>query len=63
LPRDKEPDWVTKEREMFTMERHKDGDGFMSFEEVKQWILPDDFDHALADAKHLIVKADANGDS
>ena len=48
---------------MFAMERDKDGDGFMSFEEVKQWIIPDDFDHSLGEAKHLIAKADANGDS
>ena len=63
MPGDNEPDWVTQEREMFAMERDKDGDGFMSFEEVKQWIIPDDFDHSLAEAKHLIVKADVNGDS
>ena len=63
MPGDNKPDWVTQERKMFAVERDKDGDGFMSFEEVKQWIIPDDFDHSLAEAKHLIVKADVNGDS
>jgi len=63
LPGDSEPDWVTQEKTLFGTERDKDGDGFMSFEEVKQWIIPDDFDHSLGEAKHLIVKADVNGDS
>ena len=63
LPGDGEPDWVTQEKTLFGTERDKDGDGFMSFEEVKQWIIPDDFDHTLGEAKHLIVKSDMNGDS
>jgi len=60
---DAEPDWVTQERTLFAVDRDKDRDGVMSFEEVKQWIIPDDFDHSLGEAKHLIVKADMNGDS
>ena len=35
----------------------------VSFQEVKQWIIPGDFDHSHGEAKHLIVKADVNGDS
>jgi len=58
-----EPDWVTQERESFKSDRDKDGDGYMSFEEVKQWIIPVDFDHSIGEAKHLIMKADLNGDS
>jgi len=63
LPGDNEPDWVTQEKTLFSVDRDKDGDGFMSFEEVKQWIIPADFDHSLGEAKHLMVKADVNGDS
>lgn len=63
LPGDNEPDWVTQERTLFGVDRDKDGDGFMSFEEVKQWIIPEDFDHSVGEAKHLIAKADLNGDS
>ena len=37
------------------------GDGFLSFQEVKQWIIPDNFDHSFGEAKHLIVKADVDG--
>merc|ERR1719192_1073474 len=44
-------------------ENRNDGDGFMSPEEVKIWIVPADFDHSLAEARHLLRKADADGDS
>lgn len=30
--------------------------------QVKQWILPDDYDHAEAESNHLIHNSDANGD-
>ena len=63
LPGGREPHWVTQEKTLFGTERDKDGDGFMNFEEVKQWIVPDDFDHTLGEARHLIVQADTNGDS
>ncbi|KAJ8974657.1 hypothetical protein NQ317_018876 [Molorchus minor] len=42
--------------------RDKDGDGFMDEEEVKNWILPQDFDHAEAEARHLIYEADSDAD-
>ncbi|KAF7264400.1 calumenin B scf [Rhynchophorus ferrugineus] len=59
---DVEPDWVKSEREQFQVYRDKDGDGFMDEEEVKHWILPDDFDHADAEARHLIYEADSDAD-
>ena len=60
-----EPDWVTEEKRMFAEERDKwgtvewgghsgacrDGDGYMSEEEVSTWIVPQDFDHSRAEAK------------
>ncbi|KAF2905300.1 hypothetical protein ILUMI_00874 [Ignelater luminosus] len=57
-----EPDWVKNEREQFSTYRDKDGDGFMDTEEVKNWILPPDFDHAEAEARHLIYEADSDAD-
>ncbi|XP_066245851.1 calumenin [Euwallacea similis] len=57
-----EPDWVRSEREQFAIYRDKNGDGFMDEEEVKSWILPDDFDHADAEARHLIYEADQDVD-
>ncbi|VEN48850.1 unnamed protein product [Callosobruchus maculatus] len=59
---EEEPDWVKSEREQFNIYRDKDGDGFMDEKEVKNWILPDDFDHAEAEARHLIYEADSDAD-
>ncbi|XP_014676768.1 PREDICTED: calumenin-B-like [Priapulus caudatus] len=57
-----EPDWVAQEREQFGKFRDTDGDGKMGVEEVKAWILPPDFDHSQAEARHLIFEADADKD-
>jgi Ca2+-binding EF-hand superfamily protein len=57
-----EPDWVRNEREAFKTYRDKDGDGFLNAEEVKDWIIPPDFDHAEAEARHLIYEADSDID-
>ncbi|XP_057666172.1 calumenin [Diorhabda carinulata] len=59
---EEEPDWVKSEREQFNTYRDKDGDGFMDSDEVKNWILPEDFDHAEAEARHLIYEADSDAD-
>lgn len=57
---DSEPEWVTTEREQFTEFRDKNKDGKMDKEETKDWILPQDYDHAEAEAKHLVYEADAD---
>nr|CAD7430933.1 unnamed protein product [Timema monikensis] len=57
-----EPEWVKNEREQFSTYRDKDGDGFMDQEEVKNWIIPPDFDHALAESRHLIYESDSDAD-
>ena len=57
-----EPDWVKTEREQFTQFRDKNGDGVMDLEEVKEWIIPADFDHSEAESKHLIFEADEDQD-
>ncbi len=31
--------------------------------QVREWIIPPDFDHSEAEAKHLIFEADADQDS
>ncbi|XP_028140634.1 calumenin [Diabrotica virgifera virgifera] len=59
---EEEPDWVKSEREQFNTYRDKDGDGYMDEEEIKNWILPQDFDHAEAEARHLIYEADSDAD-
>lgn len=57
-----EPQWVRNERDTFKQYRDKDGDGYMSYEEVKNWVIPADFDHAEAEARHLINEADTDAD-
>ncbi|XP_049888194.1 calumenin-B [Pectinophora gossypiella] len=57
-----EPDWVKQEREQFTGYRDTDKDGFMDEHEVKDWIAPPEFDHAEAEARHLVFEADSDAD-
>ncbi|XP_040199135.1 calumenin isoform X3 [Rana temporaria] len=57
-----EPDWVKTEREQFLEFRDKNRDGKMDKEETKDWILPSDYDHAEAEARHLVYESDQNKD-
>lgn len=59
---EEEPEWVKNERETFNTFRDKDKDGFMNNEEVRDWIIPPDFDHSEAEARHLIYEADIDAD-
>lgn len=55
-----EPEWVATERQQFSEFRDKNNDGKMDKEETLDWILPSDYDHAEAEAKHLLHESDAN---
>lgn len=55
-----EPEWVKTEREQFSEFRDKNKDGKMDKEETRDWILPTDYDHAEAEAKHLVYESDAD---
>ena len=57
---DEEPDWVKTEREQFASFRDKNQDGRMDKKEVQDWIIPPDYDHSEAEAKHLIFESDVN---
>lgn len=57
-----EPDWVKGEREQFSSYRDKNSDGLMDHDEVKDWLLPSDYDHSKAEANHLIFESDKNKD-
>ena len=48
------------EREHFTTQRDKDGDGRLSKAELGQWIMPESYDHAHAEAAHLMHEADVD---
>ncbi|KAH9643845.1 hypothetical protein HF086_018238 [Spodoptera exigua] len=51
-----EPDWFI----FFNRDTNKDG--FMDENEVKDWIAPPEFDHAEAEARHLVFEADTDAD-
>ncbi|KAK3102239.1 hypothetical protein FSP39_009838 [Pinctada imbricata] len=57
-----EPEWVATEREQFKSFRDKNSDGKMDNQEVKEWIIPPDYDHSEAEAKHLINESDSDKD-
>uniref|UniRef100_A0A4D5RQ68 Reticulocalbin-3 n=1 Tax=Ixodes scapularis TaxID=6945 RepID=A0A4D5RQ68_IXOSC len=56
------PEWVQNEKEQFQNFRDKDKDGFMSADEVRDWIMPVDYDHSKSEARHLVYEADKNKD-
>lgn len=57
---EEEPEWVETERQQFSEFRDKNNDGKMDKEETLDWIFPSDYDHAEAEAKHLLHESDAN---
>ncbi|XP_033751880.1 calumenin-like isoform X2 [Pecten maximus] len=59
---EEEPDWVKSERTQFEQYRDINKDGKMDNEEVKNWIVPPDYDHSDAEANHLIYEADSDKD-
>jgi len=59
---DGEPEWVRTEREQFANYRDKNGDGKLDKAEIKEWIIPEDYDHSSAEATHLVRQSDENGD-
>lgn len=48
------------EKQQFSVFRDKNKDGRMDREEVADWIMPEDFDHVTAEARHLIQESDTN---
>ncbi|XP_073713353.1 reticulocalbin-3 isoform X2 [Misgurnus anguillicaudatus] len=57
-----EPEWVATEKKHFTEFRDTNKDGFLDANEVAQWILPGEVDHADNEAKHLIHETDKDND-
>lgn len=55
-----EPDWVLSEREQFNDFRDLNKDGKLDKEEIRHWIVPQDYDHAQAEARHLVYESDKN---
>ncbi|XP_012505090.1 PREDICTED: reticulocalbin-1 [Propithecus coquereli] len=57
-----EPDWVVSEREQFNEFRDLNKDGKLDKDEIRHWILPQDYDHAQAEARHLVYESDKDKD-
>lgn len=57
---EEEPEWVKSERKQFVNYRDKNKDGRLDKTEVKDWILPENFNHAQAESKHLIFETDVD---
>eukprot|EP00062_Callorhinchus_milii_P025435 gi/632986418/ref/XP_007910227.1/ PREDICTED: reticulocalbin-3 isoform X2 [Callorhinchus milii] len=57
-----EPEWVKTERQQFREIRDTNKDGKLDRQEVTQWILPGEYDHAESESRHLIYESDMNKD-
>ena len=57
---EEDPDWVNEEKEQFHNFRDKNHDGHLDKDEVKEWIIPEEFDHIDTETSHLIRTSDAN---
>lgn len=57
-----EPEWIEEERSQFHENRDKDNSGYLEHQEIRDWILPAEYDHAEGEAKHLIETCDNNND-
>ena len=57
---EEEPEWVASERVQFLEHRDKNQDGKMDRDEIKDWIMPEDWDHVKVETQHLIHEADAD---
>ena len=53
-------EWIQEEREEFTLHLDRDGDSLLDRDEVRRWIIPDNYDHVEEEAKHLLQEADEN---
>lgn len=57
LPEDELP-MVGDERSEFKDHLDKDHDGVLGYEEIKEWLVPDDVEFFQEEARHLISHAD-----
>lgn len=60
---EEKPDWLDIEHEHFKTIRDLNRDGKLDEEEVKNWLMPIDYDHIVVESQHLIDEADKNSDN
>lgn len=52
------PNWVESEKDQFRQFRDQDHDGFLNLDEVKDWVIPEEYESSAAEAQHLISSCD-----
>ena len=57
------PEWLNEEAQLFRDKRDEDHDGFLSESEVKNWIVPNQYDHVQSEIEHLMNTADDDRDN
>ena len=55
---DDDEEWKESERDQFRFYRDRNGDGKLDPDEVKQWVIPEDYDNSESEAKHLMEVSD-----
>lgn len=58
LPGDELPDWVQEERVQFKEHLDSDHDGLLGYDEIKEWMAPDQKKFFEEEAKHLLNNVD-----
>ncbi|XP_060561988.1 calumenin-B-like isoform X1 [Ruditapes philippinarum] len=56
------PDWVESEKDQFKNFRDKNMDGYLNLEEVRAWVIPEDYDNSKEETKHLFRESDVDRD-
>ena len=57
-----EPSWATTQRKRFYTERDIDEDGKMNQDEVREWLMPDESENIISEARRLVQDSDDNRD-
>lgn len=56
------PEWMERERSEFNKVMDKNGDGRLSRDEVREWLLSEEVEFLVEEAEHLIQSADIDED-
>jgi len=56
------PEWMQYELNVFQTWRDKNNDTKMDRNEIREWLMPSDYDSGLAEARHLLALADDDKD-
>jgi Ca2+-binding EF-hand superfamily protein len=51
---------VESEKDQFKNFRDKNMDGYLNLEEVRAWVIPEDYDNSKEETKHLFRESDVD---